>query len=75
MSIRRISVDDQPLVTARCHVFLDGIELSNCCVAADPIDGWADVIDELYRYPGTPFPPEGPTRIRLYGRVRIEAVE
>lgn len=72
-----ISVKLHGLKAVRCKAFLNGEELVNRCFAADPIEGWADcfvlsgdtlatvVLDEFGE----------PKTERLYGQVRIEAIE
>lgn len=70
-----ISVEEHGWRAFRTHAFLDDVELKTC-IAADPIEGWADcfeqdangklVIDEELRQP---------VLRRRYGTVRLEAVE
>jgi hypothetical protein len=68
-----ISVKDTPAVAWKTRVYLDEAELKNCCIGADPIEGWADVYVPLYE--GWPWTQEDLIVRRLYGSVRLEAIE
>lgn len=73
MSHRKVSVLDGP-VAYRCRVFLDGVRLETC-VAADPIEGWADIYADIDGDLASGKYLDELTIKRLYGVVRLESIE
>lgn len=70
MSRYRISVRDNlpAVMRGRIKVWLDGEEVSNDCVEADPVDGYV-ILDEK---PLREIRPGELAKVIKYGNVRIE---
>lgn len=73
-SHRMISVS-MGKVAFRCRAFLDDIDVSDKCVAADPIEGWVDCYHVGRDGKFTTDDLGYPKVERICGRVRIEAIE
>ncbi len=72
MSVYRVSVADTPQLVGKVTVSLDGRQVEMCCIGADPVEGWVDVVESLYTNPDGPY---DPAVKRMYGCVQIKAVE